>query len=201
MNVRTVESPGLYVILNSSYQVSMEPDIPEDKSNLSFKQVVDKCTNLLTVIGIFNAISIYSATIPSSAISKLLSVIFLLLSILMLHEVLLFAIRIPNSSFANKYEKLKVSIFLTGIYLSEALIIIFTMKEYWSVITIGTLGVVATISSGFILYSLFLSSVSSGTDWKALIKYYVFAVIILAISIVLLYILRGQIQKLGFDKL
>ena len=74
----------------------------EKPKKLTFRQFLNESTNLITIFGIFNALLIYSASINYKHVTDFLIPSFLLLSLIVWFELILFAIESNNGS--KKYE-------------------------------------------------------------------------------------------------
>jgi len=73
------------------------PNEPE-RQGIPFREFLDKSTNLITIFGVFNALFIYSITIPHKTAASFLLPTFLLLSVLVWLELILYAMNANNGS-------------------------------------------------------------------------------------------------------
>lgn len=65
---------------------------------IEFKDFLDKCTNLVTLFGVFNALLIYSFSIKDSDTDEFLIPTFLILSIFVWYELILFTLKSSDGS-------------------------------------------------------------------------------------------------------
>ncbi len=129
----------------------MLPDT-EPKSKISFREFIEKTTNLLTVFAVFNALTIYAASLPYKPYSLFLAAIFLLLSLLVCYELVMFTIESKDDSF--KYE-----LFYFLISSAQLLMIFFFIRTY---------ALLVAIASGFGVFALYVLILS-----KLLVKPFV----------------------------
>lgn len=95
----------------------------ENKLGIPFKEFLDKSTNLLTIFGIFNALTLFATSIKDLEISTFLGLIFLVLSLFVLWELIMFAIASSDNS--KRYE-----IFIMLLALSELGLIYYIAISY-----------------------------------------------------------------------
>jgi hypothetical protein len=67
-------------------------------NKIEFKDFLDQCTNLATLFGVFNALLIYSFTIQDSDSDQFLIPTFLILSIFVWYELILFTLKSSDGS-------------------------------------------------------------------------------------------------------
>lgn len=77
--------------------MEVQKDEKKDEK-IEFKDFLDKCTNLATLFGIFNALLIYSFTIQDSDTDQFLTPTFLILSIFVWYELILFTMKSSDGS-------------------------------------------------------------------------------------------------------
>jgi hypothetical protein len=94
----------------------------QNKNEKTFKQCLDESTNLLTCFGVFNALTIYTGGIGDD-ITNYIAMIFLLLSVLVLHEIHDFSTRSNNGSHKFKF-------YTDALALAEMLIIVYIVLKF-----------------------------------------------------------------------
>lgn len=77
-------------------------EVEKKTEKIGFKDFLDKCTNLITLCGIFNALFIYALTIKDSDLDQFLIPSFLILSIFTWYELILFTLKSSDES--TKYQ-------------------------------------------------------------------------------------------------
>lgn len=105
-----------------------------EKQSSSFREFIEKSTNLMTVFAILNALFIYSTTIDDTNVKLFLVPSFFLLSLLIWFEIILFTLDNSDNSF-----RYQTFYFLSAI-VELGLIWYFVVKFYFILIAVGFVG-------------------------------------------------------------
>lgn len=116
----------------------------KDKIGISFKDYLDKSTNLVTLFGVFNALFIYSATLDSKDAAEFMLPSFFILSMFVWLELILFTLSSNDGS--KKYE----------FFLFLLCTIEFGLAYYFIVKFSGLLILLALFGIFFIFFFLFM---------------------------------------------
>lgn len=79
-------------------EITPTTNTSETSRGIPFREFLDKSTNLLTIFGIFNALSVYAATIDEQPTFVLVAPVFIVLSIIVWWQVIMLSIDSNNGS-------------------------------------------------------------------------------------------------------
>jgi len=121
------------------------------REKLPFREYLDKSANLITIFGVFNALSIYSTTIENKNVTGYLLPSFFLLSLVVWYELLSFAHESDDGS--RKYSIYTYLLFIIEIHLTIFFIYKFTSLALL-ITTIVLLGVYIYLCGRFLSFIL-----------------------------------------------
>jgi hypothetical protein len=125
----------------------MEKSNEKEEPRTSFREIFNRNVNLLTILGIFNALAIYSSSLVKKSIAMPLSFIFSILSIVVLWVIIM---DIPK----YKEKNLKYEFLITSLILCQFLMVANIVMNYLDLIAGFFLLVIFFLEFYFISISL-----------------------------------------------
>ena|SRR5690606_2918823 len=107
-----------------------------NQPKFNFRDYIDKNVNLFTVVGIFNALAIYSTSLDENILSDLLSFSFTMLSVALIFPLIRSLPDEESDSFDFYYKEVYVSLFRLGLIFIQFLLIVYVLKRFYPYILI-----------------------------------------------------------------